>query len=63
MCCKHKETKMTASLLELETLVVFQDAANPKIARVMLNRPQRRNALNTKCLQDICDAFYFLQSR
>jgi len=34
-----------------------------KIGRVWLNRPQKRNALSAEALQDIVDAFSFLQTQ
>jgi enoyl-CoA hydratase/carnithine racemase len=50
-------------LLQLETLLVKRDPVIPAVARVWLNRPKRRNALNTQCLEDICTAFAFLERK
>ena len=33
---------------EFRTLLARKDAAHPRIARITLNRPERRNALNPR---------------
>jgi len=40
-------------MLELKTLLVRKDAQNPRIARLVLNRPERLNAINEDTPRDI----------
>ncbi len=40
-------------MLELETLLVRKDPSNPRIARLLLNRPERLNAINDATPRDI----------
>ena len=49
-------------LLSLPTLEILSSPAQPRVAHVWLNRPSKRNALSSQALQDIVDAFAFLDT-
>jgi enoyl-CoA hydratase/carnithine racemase len=43
------------------TLELERDPARPEVLRVWLNRPQRRNAVNNRMMQEVGDLFQALQ--
>ncbi|HYF18300.1 MAG TPA: crotonase/enoyl-CoA hydratase family protein [Ramlibacter sp.] len=43
-------------MLELQTLLARKDASNPRIARLLLNRPERLNAINEHTSREIRQA-------